>query len=280
MGLRRPAAGACAPCLCAAELAFSHPPSAGCSLPCRAEVSLERAFEPGMAYVALRCAHVAGRGSRVRPACCTRHLPPPRWDGGGRAPEDVNRGRPVAFQTCLHSWRGLHPTAMCKCKAFLVQGRGVKRGKPAPPPPPLPVPQPCAFAGGVAHHWKHRGAGAACRQAAAQGLGCAAGMAGVLRAHGSRAFLKCCGHPTRRFPAAHLPAPCTSTRRSSAWHAPLVWPSAQCRGAPTLCNSPVVSLHRSLGPPADPKVVLFYTRLRQRQLAALGLDPAQFRTLY
>ena len=88
-----------------------------------------------MAYVALRCAHVAGRGSRVRPACCTRHLPPPRWDGGGRAPEDVKRGRPVAFQTCLHSWRGLHPTAMCKCKAFLVQGRGVKRGKPAPPPP-------------------------------------------------------------------------------------------------------------------------------------------------
>ncbi|PSC73053.1 ATP-dependent DNA helicase PIF1 [Micractinium conductrix] len=31
---------------------------------------------------------------------------------------------------------------------------------------------------------------------------------------------------------------------------------------------------------ADPKVVLFYTRLRQRQLAALGLGPAQFRTLY
>ena len=32
--------------------------------------------------------------------------------------------------------------------------------------------------------------------------------------------------------------------------------------------------------PADAKVVQFYTKLRQRQLQALGLDPAQFKTIY
>jgi hypothetical protein len=32
-------------------------------------------------------------------------------------------------------------------------------------------------------------------------------------------------------------------------------------------------------PPADAKVVQFYTKLRQRQLQALGLDPAQFKTI-
>lgn len=32
-------------------------------------------------------------------------------------------------------------------------------------------------------------------------------------------------------------------------------------------------------PPADAKVVAFYAKLRERQLRALGLDPAQFKTL-
>jgi hypothetical protein len=32
--------------------------------------------------------------------------------------------------------------------------------------------------------------------------------------------------------------------------------------------------------PADAKVVQFYTKLRQRQLQALSLDPAQFKTIY
>jgi len=31
---------------------------------------------------------------------------------------------------------------------------------------------------------------------------------------------------------------------------------------------------------ADAKVVAFYRKLRERQLAALGLDPAQFKTIY
>lgn len=31
---------------------------------------------------------------------------------------------------------------------------------------------------------------------------------------------------------------------------------------------------------ADPKVLQFYTKLRHKQLTALGLDPAQFKTLY
>lgn len=31
---------------------------------------------------------------------------------------------------------------------------------------------------------------------------------------------------------------------------------------------------------ADPKVVAFYQRLRERQLRALGLDPADFKTVY
>lgn len=32
--------------------------------------------------------------------------------------------------------------------------------------------------------------------------------------------------------------------------------------------------------PADAKVVSFYRKLRERQLLALGLDPAQFKTIY
>ena len=31
---------------------------------------------------------------------------------------------------------------------------------------------------------------------------------------------------------------------------------------------------------ADPKVVAFYRRLREQQLRALGLDPADFKTVY
>lgn len=33
-------------------------------------------------------------------------------------------------------------------------------------------------------------------------------------------------------------------------------------------------------PSADAKVVAFYRKLRERQLVALGLDPAQFKTIY